>query len=184
MFVWESLHLEACVCDSVHRYHDEVLSVVMLLFEVPGPGQTRWKEHGARAAVNTHSVARLYIPPHTPLITSTITTTITWPTIQIECSNASRCKTSQIHRAKHADEGAHMRWWKWPSEEPFSVQPQVPTPLWGTINQSITKIPDFKLGHTHITQTSSSLQHGPNRTKMVSFPLLCGPTPPSQSSIL
>lgn len=29
-----------------------------------------WKEHGAGAAVNTRSVARLYIPPHTRLITS------------------------------------------------------------------------------------------------------------------
>lgn len=41
-----------------------------------------------------------------------------------------------------------------------------PTPLWGTINQSVTTTPDFKLGQTHTNiQTSSS--KGPKGTKMV-----------------
>lgn len=59
-----SLHVQARVCGSVNRYHDEVLSEVMLLFSrrtvVTSPGQTNaGYEHERGTAVNTHSAARL-----------------------------------------------------------------------------------------------------------------------------
>lgn len=59
-----SLHVQARVCSSLNRYHDKVLSEVMLLFlrrtVVTSPGQTNaGHEHERGAAVNTHYAARL-----------------------------------------------------------------------------------------------------------------------------
>lgn len=154
-----------------------------------------YKEHGGGAAVYTVSVARLYILPHIWMyakhtngkhteggterwrnsITKTgwqrITRTMMWPTIHIECNNASRCKKSQIHTEKHTEQLAHVRWCRWLSEEPFSVQPEDPTLLWGnhkSINHQNTRPQAGP--HTRIYKHRLHYSMDPTEPKWLVFP--------------